>query len=546
MPVFVAWNTGQWMPVGLGSFREHFPSWQVLIIDNNPVPGEDQWNARHETERLWIHAQPGVITVQTPGPVRTHGTALDAAVEWCREQQVEFLLHLEPDCLVSGVRWYQNLCHGIDSGAWMAGSHRKAYGPIHPTPSLWRISKIQSSFDYADRLPDEGHPRFSELFQRDWLLQRIHEAQQDTQFWRTTWDTGQKAWFDCAIADKAFQAESADDFEHFWFGSDSHLTEQQLTERPELQRFQKSAMVGFRETDAGHAVGPFARSLGDLLVQTLRNTGIRTAVYAGCPRHANTGDLLLASGQRSAIQEAGIHMEQVLAWPDLPALESDAEAVLLHGGGNFGDLYPEHMEFRMEVCRRFPSRRIIWLPQSIAYQCPQRAQSDARQLAEFDNLEIWLRDGVSLTHALSAGLNRCRLVPDGIFGLRTTPVTHTDSGERCEIRRTDRESQSPQTSSHDHWMLPGNTIPHTENEAWDWAQAQLRNARVVITDRLHVHLLCVISDIPNVLVADAFGKNQAMYCTWTHMHRHSCFVSDWANVAAAERQLKAGLHQESP
>ena len=545
MPVFVAWNTRRWMPVGLGSFRRHFPSWQVLIIDNNPVVGEVRWHEDHEAERLWIQSQPGVIVVQNPGPSRTHGAAMDVAAEWCRRQQVEFLLHLEPDCLISGVRWYENLCRGIDSGAWMAGSHRKEYGPIHPTPSLWRVGEIRSSFDYANRLPDEEHPRFLELFRRDWLLNAITEAQQDTAFWRTTWDTGQRAWFDCAVADKAFHAESTDDFEHFWFGSDSHLTAQQLSQRPELKHFTECPAVSFRESQTGAPVGQFARSIGDLLVQALRNTGIRKAILAGCPRHANTGDLLLLSGQRSAILEAGIEIEETLSWPDMPSSTSDADAILLHGGGNFGDLYPEHMEFRMAFCRRFESRRIIWLPQSITYQCSQQAEVDMRQLAAFDNVEIWLRDGVSLAKAMSGELSRCRLVPDGIFGLRSTPAGLSAVESRLEIRRSDRESQPPHEPSDNDWMLPGSTMPHGENEAWDLAESRFRNVRMVVTDRLHVHLLCVLSDIPNVLVADGFGKNRAMFCTWTHLHDRSRFVSHWAQANEAETELTAWLGKES-
>ncbi|MBC7965932.1 MAG: polysaccharide pyruvyl transferase family protein, partial [Fuerstia sp.] len=246
----------------------------------------------------------------------------------------------------------------------------------------------------------------------------------------------------------------------------------------------------------------------------------------------------------AAIVEAGIEIEEALPWPDMPSSASDADAILLHGGGNFGDLYREHMEFRLEVSGRFKSRRIIWLPQSIAYQCPQQAAADMQQLAAFENLEIWLRDGVSLAKAISGGLSRCRLVPDGIFGLRTTPAGFSAVGSRLEIRRSDRESQLPPGPSEHDWMLPGSTMPHGENEAWDLAESRFRNVRMVVTDRLHVHLLCVLSDIPNVLVADSFGKNRAMFCTWTHMHNRSRFVSHWAQVHEAENELTASLAEE--
>lgn len=544
MPVFIAWNTRRWMPVGLGSFRRHFPSWQVLVIDNNPVKGESRWNEEHEAERRWLHSQPGVTVVSNPGPSRTHGAAIDVAVEWCRNQQVEFLLHLEPDCLISGTQWYEKLCRGIDAGAWMAGSHRKEYGPIHVTPSLWRVASICTSFDYANRLPDEKHARFSELFNRDWLLNAVTTAKQDTEFWRTTWDTGQHVWFDCAVQDKAFLAAATDDFEHLWFGSDNGLTEQRFSRRPELQELAERPLVTYRKSCTGMPVSRFAMSVRSLLVQALRNLGVRRIVYAGCPQHANTGDLLLMLGQKAAIQEAGIEIEAMLPWPTMPAVTAETDAILLHGGGNFGDLYRHEMEFRLQVCQRFTDRRIIWMPQSINYQCSKTAQADMQRLQAFDNVEIWLRDAVSLSKALSYGLIRARLVPDGVFGLPSTPAVFSDVGERLKICRSDRESRSAASSIESDWMLPGHTIRHGTNEAWDLIATRFNAVRMVITDRLHVHLLCVLSDIPNVLVADEFGKNHGMYSTWTHLHHRSRFASRWEQVQNTEDELTAFFSED--
>ena len=88
-------------------------------------------------------------------------------------------------------------------------------------------------------------------------------------------------------------------------------------------------------------------------------------------------------------------------------------------------------------------------------------------------------------------------------------------------------------------MLPGHTIRHGTNEAWDLIATRFNAVRMVITDRLHVHLPCVLSDIPNVLVADEFGKNHGMYSTWTHLHHRSRFASRWEQVQNTEDELTA-------
>ncbi len=539
MPVFVSWNTRRWMPVGLGSFREHFPAWQVLVIDNNPEPGEAKWNEDHDAERKWLQAQPGVIVVKHAGPVRTHGAAVDTAVKWCRLNNVSYMLHLEPDCHITGTKWYESLCRGIDSGAWMAGSHRKEYGPIHPTPSLWKVDRIQTSFDYANRIPDEEHPRFLELFKREWLLRAIENAGEDLNFWTTTWDSAQQAWFRFAVEGKAFHADSTADFKHFWAGSDKVISERHFQKNPELFKYTEAATIRRRTIPAGAPVTAVAESLRSLLVRALRDTGIRKGIYAGTPRHANTGDLLLTLGQRSAFESAGIEIVETLSWPDFPSGKIEADAVFLHGGGNLGDLYRHETDFRMGICRSGKFKRVIWLPQSMEYLNSETARSDMSELAAFDNVEVWLRDAPSLSRAISFGLRRVRLVPDGVFGLSCSPTSFSDTGRRLIVRRCDRESHSPGSSIDDDWLLPGSCMPHFEMESWDLVTRRFRDIRMVITDRLHVHLLCVLSDIPNILVADRFGKNRAMYTTWTHLHKFSCFSEQWDDADLAEKNLEA-------
>nr|KAG5697703.1 hypothetical protein BaRGS_000588 [Batillaria attramentaria] len=43
----------------------------------------------------------------------------------------------------------------------------------------------------------------------------------------------------------------------------------------------------------------------------------------------------------------------------------------------------------------------------------------------------------------------------------------------------------------------------------------LQRGRVVVTDRLHGHILCVLLDIPHVLLDNADNKLSSYYNTWT-------------------------------
>jgi len=132
------------------------------------------------------------------------------------------MLHFEPDCLIDGVEWVNKLLEATEKGIWMAGSHRKWYGPIHPTPSIWNLDQIRASFVEQPRGSDVHHPRFHKLMDMKGLFSQLQPR--EMAYWRSWWDTAQKPWFDAAIHDKTLLVEESPDFRHFWQGS-SHNTD---------------------------------------------------------------------------------------------------------------------------------------------------------------------------------------------------------------------------------------------------------------------------------------------------------------------------------
>lgn len=231
LPVVVAFHSLRWMPVVVVSYLRHFPGHMMLVVDNNPDPGQPGWDPECDAERRWLRAQPDLLMIRGGRPGGEHGEGVDRAVAWCREAGVDRMLLLEPDCLVSGRRWADALVEAIDRGAWMAGSHRKQYGPIHPAPSLWRVGEITTSFAIQGRADDLAHPRFRELFDLDWLVAATAELG-TSDWWRDHWDTAQRAWFLAAVEGRAALAPETPDFRHFWCGSSSnrHPPEEVLRE----------------------------------------------------------------------------------------------------------------------------------------------------------------------------------------------------------------------------------------------------------------------------------------------------------------------------
>lgn len=208
------------MPIAIRSFREQFPDCELIVVDNNPTENSPNWTARCRQEQLWIRTEPGLIVVENPTMDRSAGRGIDLALEVCRNHGHDVMIHIEPDCLVSGKTWLKNLLVPMESGAWMSGSLRRFYGPIHPTPSAWKCDINWSSFAHAPRGDDIRHPRFAELFQLTQLVEWSRDHEPDaTQWWSEYWDCAQRNWFLAARSEKAVLVEPTDDFEHFWYGS---------------------------------------------------------------------------------------------------------------------------------------------------------------------------------------------------------------------------------------------------------------------------------------------------------------------------------------
>jgi hypothetical protein len=247
VPALVSYHSADWIQIAIASYLEHFPTDRILVIDNNPRRGEPGWDPNFERERYWLRAHPRVdhvvntMTACNQYGERTHGEGVDLAVQWCRARGADVLLHLEPDCVTEGGKWRENLLRAIERGSWMAGAYRKAYGPIHPTPSAWRIDRLRSTFSGCERDADSRHPRYAEVL--DIKVLRAEAELFGTWSWsRRFWDTGEKAWFDAAVEDAATLVD-APDFHHFWKGSAARFLGRAglLARLPELARWFRAA-----------------------------------------------------------------------------------------------------------------------------------------------------------------------------------------------------------------------------------------------------------------------------------------------------------------
>ncbi len=82
--------------------------------------------------------------------------------------------------------------------------------------------------------------------------------------------------------------------------------------------------------------------------------------------------------------------------------------------------------------------------------------------------------------------------------------------------------------------------PYMHRRSWGFFQSgiqQFKQHRLIITNRLHGHILCVILGIPHVFLANSYHKKEAFYQTWTYQIPFCKFVKDASQIEFAVQEL---------
>ncbi|MEQ8264459.1 polysaccharide pyruvyl transferase family protein [Pseudohaliea sp.] len=235
----------------------------------------------------------------------------------------------------------------------------------------------------------------------------------------------------------------------------------------------------------------------------------------------------------------------------LPSLPEDC-TILINGGGNFGDIWPSHQVMRERLLLAYPHNRIIQLPQSVFFGCQATAEDSRLIFSQHRDFHLLLRDEESF--AICKSLYECNVVmcPDMALHLSQLPRSKEPDYDVFALLRTDKER----------------TVGFSAPEGFDWSFAKadwveqqagpfqltygifgeffsrypstarfftafrrrlftslarerllvgfglLSRGRVVVTDRLHGHILCTLMGIPHVVLDNNYGKINRFRKLW--------------------------------
>src|SRR5262245_16129596 len=180
------------------------------------------------------------------------------------------------------------------------------------------------------------------------------------------------------------------------------------------------------------------------------------------PNHANVGDSAIWLGETEWLRRQGLRLvyscDLATYSPERLAARLGGGVILLHGGGNLGDFWVEHQQFREQVMQDFPDNQIIQLPQTIHFFDDWGVGQAQRIFDQHPRLTLLCRDQRSFQFAQRHFQASRFLCPDMAFSLGTLARPSAPTNDVLYLCRTDAES----------WGVP---LPRTAGiEGTDWLE----------------------------------------------------------------------------
>lgn len=320
-----------------------------------------------------------------------------------------------------------------------------------------------------------------------------------------------------------------------------------------------------------------------------------TVALLDAPNQRNVGDSLIWAGELAYFRRLGLRLIYVADRRSYDAAElrralPAGGVILIHGGGNFGDLWDGHQQHREQIARDFPDRKIVQLPQSVWFGSAQRAAEADTVLGGHPDFTLLVRDSESDERAAaqlptvrrrycwdmalgwSAPTQRPAAEPstepvlliartdlEGASGIGEAPL---DAAVGAPVHVADWTSSELDTlawrlsrlvprAAHKYRFVRGPVFRPLLNASFRWINEAnvrggvrlYRDRRYVIVDRLHAHILSVLLGVDHVLLDNSYGKLGAVYRDYSNRFSTASYASRPQQAvelaAAAMTDLKA-------
>ena len=287
-----------------------------------------------------------------------------------------------------------------------------------------------------------------------------------------------------------------------------------------------------------------------------------------CGFYQNLGDMALTYAQKTFISHEFPDSNIVLipSYKTYVAVKyikkhiKTDDIITVLGGGNMDDLYVSLENARLHVVREFKKNHIICFPQTYAFSDSsfgrKRERISRKVYQSHPNIDIFVREPYSLERIKRAlPQNRIGYCPDIVLTLRL-------QAQCCERKnvlvclREDREQLSESSfkkklnealEKEYKEIIKKDTVdvtreecsPQNYTDTLEKFWSLLRTCRLVVTDRLHCMIFCVINRTPCVVIDNSNHKISGVYQAWLRKIPYVKFLDnqDIDRIMSASREI---------
>lgn len=226
--------------------------------------------------------------------------------------------------------------------------------------------------------------------------------------------------------------------------------------------------------------------------------------------------------------------------------------LFLHGGGNFGSIWQKHQRFRHDVIGRYKNRRIVQMAQSVHFASGTDSLRDEskRLIGEHPDFIMLVRDKPSYDFVAAEFDCPVLMCPDAAHCLQYLPTTRQPQHDVLSVLRDDKETAGGpyadflrQTGPIVDWgrqplarsvtdravealvqpRFPGSSTLMRRRERMYRRQADYRirygtrllsKGKLIVSDRLHAHLLASLMQKPHICLDNIYGKISRYISAW--------------------------------
>ena len=275
--------------------------------------------------------------------------------------------------------------------------------------------------------------------------------------------------------------------------------------------------------------------------------------------YGNIGDLAISSAQEKFLKENLIDYEvfpvpisKTRLWLDSIKKQVNSEDIVtIIGGGNMGSLYPGIEDLRQLVIRSFPYNKIVCFPQTLDWDESQLSNKSLKKIVKIysshSNPHIFARELISykkLKEIFNGHQNvKIGFVPDIVMSASAKKLGVVNSSKPTGILTCLRNDKECALKAEHYAILDSaiggtglivtKTDTHAGGSGLSKAECnkllsekiqQFAGAELVITDRLHGMILCILSGTPCLVLPNSNHKIRQTYLDWLKDHPRLIFI----------------------